>query len=1275
MHQPRLTPPVAQALLGYVNFSDGRPDPRWQRQLDDAFALCGSDLLGELRIALETLHVGGSAAFRDVTQARDVLDGVSRTLTAYTIHHRDLLAHVGPDERLNGFFLARVIEVNLRTRVADLDDPLALLNDYLGHRPMAVLETRPRGEPYAHERHRPFPLFLRGAGVAHGRYHDVLTQSLEILRQSGSALHAEAGFSFEQLEEIAIDLRAYDHGHPVNRRPNYVFGEWDPHQIDGQGRYSRYIVRKVTLDALMDRVQNATDIPADQRLYEGAAVLAGTILMATGVTGWGPGAIDSGTNLATLLPRIARYRDRFYERLLERLTGPHAERLAQERAATRQPFGVARQHLNAYLARHRAGQLQHRHLGLLFAEMGYPQAAQSEADLIKAASVRLMSQLLGRLAGGQVECESGRVVKVAEALEQAEDLLQRGIDCGAFLDPWNLLGFQGLFPLSSAREDAIRDPRVDELLHAVGGIFGLYARAMSEATAGGETALSQRLSARMEKLADWWDRFAGYEVSDIRRIHGGEATRSASEVAKLLGEWRQRGEATNDLAFWRDRIGQFNSPQAFALVVEALLARGDVRAALGLLGCWLGSGIVLEDDTHRFHDLAIRWLLSLSSHGSATPETLQRFFAVLEANGEEFWDVPTLTDRVEKDSASEDADEDDSPYGAAYEGMTYRDSTRNDEGAVSDGTPADHFDLAEQAASLQRRLRFLATLGRAWQIAARSMGEASPEEWLTTARANRERLLALLDAVHEQALPDPSGDYDSLVEYDRRRVLKGQVIYAIIGTCLETTLAVAALHAARGDDGTTPAPAWQRHALRLERALFAGNAQESRDELRLFLQSFRGEPLLFKALAERPEGGNPRDILRVRVNQAVLRGLLTNLPRLGLLRETYELLRAARRMEQQSPPTGGRGVTEFNHFFQTGYQAVLEMVVRSSQHWLADQNADSVLVEMLERLTAPFLTLWIEHSRTLLLSVLESIQSETDWSALVGFIQRYGRDLFHARFLTLGNLRAILHRGGAAHLDYLRENADPLRPVRLIADLEAGTIHRDDAARRLETVIQAVVDNYEEFKDYNTTTTQSDYGENLYVLLDFLRIKAQYERNAWQFLPLMLAHEVLARHGRATTALRWEQSLTAFTRELSRTHLEQLAKLERQHAMRLGTVSDRINERFVKPLALDRLCALIEPCLQEARSGTDESERPSFRRLQEELRTYTASPSGVGLDVPSWLRRLESEVTRVQAQKNATTSLAETFFRVPAQEMSYEDVQNQLRDWLRPALPGPDVDN
>jgi hypothetical protein len=1278
----------ASALLGYLNFSDGRPDPRWQRQLNDAYALLASRhpdapwtaLLDWLGSRLQILHTGGAAAFRDVTQAREVLDLVGRVLIAYRAHHADLLAHLDDRDLFGPYFLARVAEVVLTRRAANGDgdrvaDVVARLNDFVGHRPVALLETRPQGEPYDHERHRPLPVYLGGAGAAWGPYHDLVSRALETLRQTDPALLADANLDLELLDELAVDLRAYDHGHPVNRRPNYVFGEWDPHHIDNQGRYRRYVARKITLDALLARVEEPGPGERAERLAEAAAVLAGTVLMATGVSGAGPTAHDTTTTLATLLPHVARNRDAFYQQLLERLGGAHGARLRQERDVTRQPFGGARQHLNAYLARHRATQMQQRYLALLFAEMGYPEAARQEARRIPAVSVRLLSEILGRLTSGQIEAERGDLGAAARRLPEVEDLLRRGIACGAFVDPWNILSFQGQFPLAPDRGDSVRDQRIDELVQVVEQTLNLYARLASEAAAAGDAALVERLSADLSRLADWWDRFATNDVSDVRRVSGHEAASSTAHVADALLRWRQRGETAADLAFWRDHLESFRSPKAFALVVDALLRKDDYQAALGLLVNWVGQAeqVPLEDGPYSFHTLALRWMMALTRHaaaGAPTPERrrelIPKFFDYLEANAEDYWQVPAL--EVEDAGPPE---REEGLYSAAWDDVTYRDSTGGNEGAVADGGgPAQEFD-PEQVERLERRLRFLATLARLWQIAARA-AEPGPwagaaPGWLAAARDKRQRLLALLDVIHDHPLPEPGGEYDSLVQHDRRRVLKEQLLYTAIGTSLDTSLAVSALHGAcarlaaqQGEAGAGTDTPWESAALRLEQSLFVGEAA-ARAALGPFIEAFRGEPLLFTPLTE---GGAPRKILRVRIAQTVLRGLLANLPRLGLLRETFDLLRTARGMEQEQT-IRGRGVTEFNHFFQTAYQAAVEGVVEASAAWGPPHNGDAQLVEVLERLTAPFLSLWIEHSRSLQLSVLETLTGESEWRALVGFIQRYGGELFHARFLTLANLRGILHRGVGSYLDYLAENPDPLRPLRLLDDV-GRTLRREDAVRRMELVLQAVVENYEEYKDYNTTTTQSDYGENLHVLLDFLRLKAAYERHAWQFRPLVLAHEVLARRGRASAAVLWERSLTQFTRDLAGQHLEQLARLERERGVRLSTVADRLGERFVKPLALDRLCALIEPAMVESRGG---GERPAFGRLQEELRDYTATPFGVGLDVPYWLRRLEMEVHRVQATHTTIGALAEGFFRVPRRPLSYEDLLRQLRGWERPPLP------
>ncbi len=168
-----------QGLLGYVNFSAGKPDPRFQKQINDAYAGLVSqgsaepwnDLPKVLQQSLEALHQAGSAAFREVDQARAVLSLVfEHVLPAYRAHHAILLAHQ-PDSFLwQPFFLARVFEDVLAQRgpwqetERIVRGTLRQLNDYVGYRPVAVLENRARGEPYEHERVRPIPLYFAVPG-------------------------------------------------------------------------------------------------------------------------------------------------------------------------------------------------------------------------------------------------------------------------------------------------------------------------------------------------------------------------------------------------------------------------------------------------------------------------------------------------------------------------------------------------------------------------------------------------------------------------------------------------------------------------------------------------------------------------------------------------------------------------------------------------------------------------------------------------------------------------------------------------------------------------------------------------------------------------------------------------------------------------------------------------------------------------------------------------------------------------------------------------------
>ena len=402
---------------------------------------------------------------------------------------------------------------------------------------------------------------------------------------------------------------------------------------------------------------------------------------------------------------------------------------------------------------------------------------------------------------------------------------------------------------------------------------------------------------------------------------------------------------------------------------------------------------------------------------------------------------------------------------------------------------------------------------------------AALSDWEQTAGANLEKLLTLMDALHTHPIPEAQGDYEALVEYDRRRVLKEQLVYAAVGTCLDMTMAVGALHGARAADGGGPSGGtlaeWGADAIRLERALFRGDVAVVRSSLADFLERFRRTAAVHAARPRRHSAAGVALCASLRPSC----GAADQPAAPGIGARNFRVAQDGPGDGTRSPAAGAR-----RHRVQPVFPGGFRRDGRGR-----GRRRGRVGRRLRGRETGPpagasdgaFLALWIEHSRAVQISSVEGLGDEAEWERLRAFVRRYGSDLFHARFMTLANLRGVLHRGVGAYLDYLGQDADPLRPVRLVADLDR-TLPRAEAVRRLEFILRVVVENYEEYKDYNSTTSQSDYGENLHVLLDFLQIKGDYERHAWEFRPLILAHEVLARRGRAAAVL-WERSLTHLT--------------------------------------------------------------------------------------------------------------------------------------------------
>ena len=129
------------------------------------------------------------------------------------------------------------------------------------------------------------------------------------------------------------------------------------------------------------------------------------------------------------------------------------------------------------------------------------------------------------------------------------DLLHRGIECGGLVDPWNILGFQGLFPLFFMREDSIPDSRVEVLLDIMGQIFDACTLAMSEAAAAGRKEIHDSVLEDFRNLAEQWDRYATTTVNDLTQVEGMKSVEAATQVARVLAEWRTAGESAGDISF------------------------------------------------------------------------------------------------------------------------------------------------------------------------------------------------------------------------------------------------------------------------------------------------------------------------------------------------------------------------------------------------------------------------------------------------------------------------------------------------------------------------------------------------------------------------------------------------------------------------------------------------------------------------------------------------------------------------------------------------------
>ncbi|HIK94354.1 MAG TPA: hypothetical protein EYG03_20620 [Planctomycetes bacterium] len=1296
-------------LLGYLNFSDGTPGSRFRACLNELFRFRDfgsqlSEIRDHLLGELHSLAGSGESAFQQTDQAKRVIETTFDVLfPAYIQHHEDLLFHLKPVDVCQPLFLARVFEATLcaGTTVGwnDVDalttDTLKQLNCYVGYRPVAILENDRRMQVFDHERFCPVPLYWQDVGTATGPYQRLIEATLDFIRQLPEDMTAPAHFSLEHLDELSLDIRAHDHLHPVNKRTNYMFGEWDPEVIDTKGFYRRFIIRRIILDSLQRWMDVSTEIPEEERLFDASAVLAGTILMASAISGSGPETYDSSVSLTSLLPMVARQRDHFYQALLETSTGSRRQRLIASAEESRQPFGHVRHQLNMYLSQYGANQVQHRHLAAFYASLGFERAACEEAAVIPCVSARFESELQSGLMLIHRAVRGGELATAHELLTECIDLLHRGIQCGAIVDPWNVLGFQGMFPLFIAREDAIPDNRVEVLIEVIEQLFDASSAIMAEAAAAGQTEIHLSVETEFRTLAEEWDSYATTTVSDLPEVRGDESLTAAQHVARALAEWRTAGESAGDISFWREHVGNFESPRSFAQVVHALIERNDQVAALGLLMQWLSEAdrMGLESGKHSMHSLLHSLLRAINSNPDQPQQRqmLRRLFAFLEANADTFWVVPSLKEFVDRhrnsssgegesdqndagldlDHLFDEEDEESDLFQAAYDNVVFRDSA--DDGVEGDtvdegyGPGTTEFEIIYR--EIEPRLKFLHTLGSLWGSTAVALSQqvtSEPQDaeqqehirgWLVSIRHFLKELGNLVGEVRDHDIQTYSADLDANIEYDIQLQSRFLLMQNAVSTTVEFLMAERMLCCVLLDGENLPGQgrAFDKELVAMLRAVLSNDSTTVRKNFGRFIKALERRPLLYVPFEH---GGQPAGILKARTLQAVIRLLLSQLPRLGLLEETFRLLQTAFRMERSSRPLG-QAVTEFDRLFRIGLARSVEAILHAASRWKTDTARQRRNVyRRIQRLLDAYRELWSTHSSSMRLSVVEELHDEDRATEIRKFIETYGDDLFHTRMLTLGNARAIVHHGAESLLDELEQNQGTVEAVKIIDDIAAELIDRDEATDMMEFVYESVVDNFDRFLEYNTTTTHSDYGNRLYCLLDFLRLESLYERFNWNNVPYQIAHEAIVRFGAVDLGADIETELAEKTCEVAESLVEELESLESEYGVQLPTLHDHIKERIVATLAVNRMTARVGRCSPGLNGASEEEAAENFKILRQEIGDFMESRLGSGIEPPDWMQELAREFDRAHEEQAGT--IAESLTNVEFQRVTQKEIDRQL---------------
>ena len=277
--------------------------------------------------------------------------------------------------------------------------------------------------------------------------------------------------------------------------------------------------------------------------------------------------------------------------------------------------------------------------------------------------------------------------------------------------------------------------------------------------------------------------------------------------------------------------------------------------------------------------------------------------------------------------------------------------------------------------------------------------------------SRHDKLLELVEAVHRFPIPQPGGSHESMVEFDRQRMIKDSLLEQIIATCVETA---ERRPAAPGRVGPRRWRSRRRQTRRRRRRLgrraarpcWPATPPPSPD---IGPSSSSGSPqqeLLYVPLAK---GGKPRRIVRARTPGPIARRPARLAAAAGpRFAKRANCSMSPKTMEAEHP-VGPGAVTEYDRLFTSGYQAIVRCLVASADDWddereprqsLRKSNvrpSDTMLVEALQDLTESQLNRWLTHSRTLRLSVVERLSDRSRMASVRRVRRALRRRPVHAK--------------------------------------------------------------------------------------------------------------------------------------------------------------------------------------------------------------------------------------------------------------------------------------